>query len=360
VVGPMLYYYFGGARQRMLEQLADERDPARRWAKGVYGIITGGADCAYGDKRGLRVALRDWWDINDTEQFRTVFSELEAEEPRSKAEAAWCWVRAVNLARLAVGAQFISYAESWRLIVAILPRLQRSFTGWEDLGQSYLVARDDWVRENDIDPQAIASVEDNIDELRATVWRHVAFGQMLDFTRGRGKEYATADKLRVLGYITAAALEGAIRFRALLVAAAFVIVAAVFLGQAYLSSASAEKDLVGTWLGELVEAGSIDGRKYDARRWLMVIRPDRTATRTVRWYLGRQKQEEVVTQYEWSVNYDWGDNALVWRLVCKQNSPGYECEKAAYRFAANPSELRYSSGRAAFTMRKVSEDYRLP
>jgi hypothetical protein len=46
IVGPMLYYYFGGARQRVLEQLADERDPVRAWAKGVYGIITGGTDYA--------------------------------------------------------------------------------------------------------------------------------------------------------------------------------------------------------------------------------------------------------------------------------------------------------------------------
>jgi hypothetical protein len=92
----------------------------------------------------------------------------------------------------------------------------------------------------------------------------------------------------------------------------------------------------------------------------MVMRPDRTATLTMRWYLGRQKQGEVVTQYEWSVNYDWGEKALVWHLVCKQNPPGYECEKAAYRFAVNPSELRYSSGRAAFAMRKVSADHRLP
>jgi len=360
IVGPMLYYYFGGARQRVLEQLADERDPVRGWAKGVYGIITGGTDYAYEDKRKLRAVLREWWGINDTGQFQAFFSELRAEQPRSKPEAAWCWVRAVNLARMAAGAQFISYAESWRLIAVILPRIQVTFADWEDLGQSYLVARDDWVRENDINPQGVESVEHNINGLRATVWRNVAFGQQLDLTLRRGKEYATADKLRVLWYITAAAIEGAIRFRSLLVGAAFVIVAAVFLGQAFLSSTSAENDLVGTWLGELVEAGSIDDKKYDTRRWLMVMRPDRTATRTMRWYLGRQKQEEVVTQYEWSVNYDWGDKALVWRLVCKQNSPGYECEKAAYRFAVNPSELRYSSGRAAFTMRKVSADYRMP
>ena len=109
------------------------------------------------------------------------------------------------------------------------------------------------------------------------------------------------------------------------------IAAAVVLGQSFLYAASAEKDLVGTWVGERVESGSIDEKKYDTMRWLVVVRPDRTASRTMRLYLGRQRQEEVVTQYEWTVNYEWGVKDLVWRLACKENSPGHECSRATYR-----------------------------
>lgn len=360
IIGPMLYFYFGGAQQRALEQLADERDPVRRWAKGVFGIITGGTDYAYRDKDDLRVALRDWWGINGPEEFRAFFGGLAAEQPQSKPEAAWCWVRAVNLTRMAAGAKFISHDESWRLIAAILPRVQVSFAGWEDLGESYLVAWHAWLRDRNLDRRDVEDVEDNLNALRATVWRTMVFAQPLELARWKPGAYATADKFRVLWYIAAAAIESAIRFRVLLLAAAFVIAAGVLLGQAYLSSSSAEGELVGSWLGELSESGSIDGKKFDARRWLIVMRPDRTATRTMRFYLGRQMQEEVITQYEWSVSYGWQDKGLTWHVVCKQNSPGYECVRASYRISVNPNEIRYSSGRAAFTMRKVSAGYRLP
>ena len=121
--------------------------------------------------------------------------------------------------------------------------------------------------------------------------------------------------------------------------------------------------LCGPVFGELSESGSLDGKRYDAQRFLIVIRPDRTATQTIRWYLGRQRQDEVVTRYEWTVSYEWGVKDLVWRRVCKENPPGYECGSEAYRISIKDSELHYSGlgkGRGSTTMRKVASDYRLP
>ncbi len=413
VVGAMLYYYFGEARQRAQEQLADERDPVKRWAKGVYGIITGGIDYAYKDKRRLRTVLRERWGIKDAEEFHAYYRNLSAEQPQDQPKAAWCWVRAVNLARMAAGARFIDYGESWRLIAPVLPRIQTSFAGWEDLGQNYQ-ARDTWLREQSINPQDVENVEDNLNALRATVWRTMAFDQPLQLTQWRAGQHAIADRLRSLWDMAAAAIDSAIRrarqyatadrlrapwgmaaattdsstsragqhavadrlralwgmavaaidsatkFWLLLLVAAFAITAGLLLAEAYLSSNPAERELVGTWLGERGESGSIDGKKFDTMRWLMVIRPDRTATRTVRWYLGRRKQAEVVTQYEWSVSAQGRDQGLLWQLVCKENPPGYECTKSSYQVAVNANEIRYSSGKAAFVMRKVSADYRLP
>jgi hypothetical protein len=100
----LLYYYVGGARQRMLSEFADQHDPSRRWAHGVFGLISGAGDHAYEPSRALRRALGNWWDINTTDEFRARFAKLCAEQPSSKPEAAWCWVRAVNLARMAAGA----------------------------------------------------------------------------------------------------------------------------------------------------------------------------------------------------------------------------------------------------------------
>jgi hypothetical protein len=142
-----------------------------------------------------------------------------------------------------------------------------------------------------------------------------------------------------------------------------VIAAVIVWANAFRLGSAAEKDLVGNWLGELSGSGSLDGKRYDAQRFLMVIRPDRTATQTIRWYLGRQRQEEVVTRYEWTVSYEWGVRDLVWRRVCKQNPPGWECGSEAYRISIKENELHYSSmgkGQGSTTMRKVAADYRLP
>jgi hypothetical protein len=362
VVGAMLYYCFGGARQRLLEQFADEREPVRRWAKGVFGLITGGIDHGHGDQREVYFALREWWGINNAAQFRARYNELCAEPLHNKPDAAWCWVRAVNLARMAAGARFISNEESWRLIARVLPRIQSSFTGWEDLGQSYLAAWEAWLRACNIDRHRVESVEEAIKALREDVWHKVAFSEPLELGPESGRNQATTDKLRVLWYVVAGAIDLALRFRILLLIVAFVIAAAVLLAQSFLSAASTEKDLVGSWFGELVESGSIDVKKYDTRRWLMVIRPDRTASQTMRWYLGRQLQEEAVEHFDWTVGYEWSVKDLVWRQACKEISPGYQCEKRSFRISIDQGEMRYTSmsGRVGHTMRKVSADYRLP
>src|SRR5262245_57373657 len=137
IIGVMIYY-LRGTRRLFLAEFADDRDPVKRWAKGVFGIITGGTDYGHMDKREVRRGLSEWWDINNIDEFQDRFRELNAERPKSKPEAAWCWVRAANLARMAAGAQFISHDDSWRLVVPFLIRIQRSFIGWEELGKSYL------------------------------------------------------------------------------------------------------------------------------------------------------------------------------------------------------------------------------
>jgi len=363
ILGMMYFYLRGGTRQRLLAELADERDPVKRWAKGVFGIITGGIDYGHTDKNDLRHGLREWWGINNTEEFQDHFRELRAELPQSKPEAAWCWVRAVNLARMAAGAQFINQDDSWRLVFAFLLRIQRSFAGWEELGQSYLVAWEDWLREREINREDVENVADSIEALRQDVWPALPFDQPLQPGQSKAKANTATNELRVLWYAFAAAIVWAIDHKKLLFAACIPIAAVIVWANAFGIGSAAEKDLVGSWLGELSESGSLDGKRYDAQRFLIVVRPDRTATQTIRWYLGRQRLEEVVTRYEWTVGYEWGAKDLVWRRVCKENPPGWECGSEAYRISIKDNELRYSSmgkGRGSTTMRKVAADYRLP
>jgi len=363
IIGMMFYYLRGGTRQRLLAEFADERVPKRRWAKGVFGIITGGTDYGYADKRQLRLGLSEWWGINNTDEFQDRFRELHSELPRNKSEAAWCWVRAVNLARMAAGAQFISQDDSWRLVDTFLLRIQRTFAGWEELGQNYLVAREAWMRDREINREDVENVEESIEALREDVWRRLAFNQPLQPGQSQRKGKSWTDELRILSYAFAAALDWVISYWKLLLVPAFLIVVVIVWANEFSLGFAAEKDLVGTWLGEFSESGAIDGTRYDTKRFLVVVRPDRTATQTIRWYLGRQRQEEVVTRYEWTVGYEWRVKDLVWRRVCKENPPGWECESEAYRISIKDNELRYSGmgkGRVSTKLRKVAADYRLP
>jgi uncharacterized protein DUF1266 len=363
IIGIMLYYLLGGARQRLLAELADERDPVKRWAKGVFGIITGGTDYGHADKQELRRGLREWWGINNIDEFQERCRALIAEQPQSKPEAAWCWVRAVNLARMAAGAQLISQDTSWRLVVPFLNRIQKSFAGWEELGQSYLVAWEYWLREREINREDVENVADSIEALREDVWRRLPFNQPLQLGQSKAQGNPATDELRVIWYALAAGIVWAIDHKKLLFAACIPIAAVIVWANAFRSGSTAEKDLVGNWLGEVSRSDSLDGKRFDTQRFLIVIRPDRTATQTIRWYLGRQRQEEVVTQYEWTVGYEWAAKDLVWRRVCKQNPPGWECGSEAYRISIKENELSYSSmgkGRGSTTMRKVTADYRLP
>jgi len=355
----LLYYYFGGARQRVLSQYADENDPIRRWARGVFGLISGAGDHAYENSRALRLALSSWWDINNKDEFRARFAKLCAEQPSTKQEAAWCWVRAVNLARMAAGAGLVSHEVSWQLITQFLPRIQRVFSGWEDLGQNYLTASNAWLEERNIDRRSVEDVEDNINVLREGVWREVSFSEpLLRNPIAPPRPSRARELLHMLGL----AIDWAIEFRTPLIILAFAIGVVIVLAQSFLSTAFAKRDLIGTWAGELVEDGAIDSKKYNLRRWQIVVRPDQTGTQVMRWYLGRQRQEEAVEEFAWTLGFEWSVKDLVWRLTCKKISPGYECESKAYRLSIDNGGMRYRSisGRIEHTMRKVSADYALP
>jgi len=225
------------------------------------------------------------------------------------------------------------------------------------------VAWEDWLREREISREDVENVADSIEALRQDVWPATPFDQPLQPGQSKTKRNTAADELRVLWYAFAAAIVSAIDHKKLLFVACIPIAAVIVWANAFRLGSATEKDLVGTWLGELSESGTLDGKRYDAQRFLIVVRPDRTATQTIRWYLGRQRQEEVVTRYEWTVGYEWAAKDLVWRRVCKENPPGWECDSEAYRISIKDNELRYSSmgkGRGSTTMRKVAADYRLP
>lgn len=175
----VLIYFLSGRHKRARAFLADAKDPVRRWAKGVFGIITGGTDYAYEGKWDLRLAFQNSWEIETAEDFEEVFGELAAEAAADKERTAWQLVRAINLARMAAGAGFVDPEESWRMIGPLLPRVQKAFSGWEDLGRSYLAARDAWIREQGLQDEPMEDVEKNLAALRGGVWAETPYDQPL-------------------------------------------------------------------------------------------------------------------------------------------------------------------------------------
>lgn len=134
----------------------------------------------------------------------------------------------------------------------------------------------------------------------------------------------------------------------------FVVVAGAWLILSVQSAFSDEKALIGTWLGEVLESGTVEQKKFDARRWLTVIEPNRTARYTMRFYQGSQVQFEFAADMEWTLEDD------VWRLTCK--SAGAGCVNATYRITIAQDELRYTDvrSREEFRMRKVPTGHQLP
>jgi hypothetical protein len=117
---------------------------------------------------------------------------------------------------------------------------------------------------------------------------------------------------------------------------------------------SDERELIGTWLGEVTDGGTVEGKTFDSRRWLAVIEPNRTGRYTMRFYLGGQSQIEYTADFEWALEND------VWRVTCKSTGPG--CEDARYNISISGDEIRYTNARGGdtYAMRKVPAVYQLP
>ena len=246
------------------------------------------------------------------------------------------------------------------MITQFLPRIQRVFSGWEDLGQNYLTASNAWLEERNIDHRSVEDVEDNIDVLRESVGRGVSFDEpLLRNPIAPPRPSRARELLHMLGL----AIDWAIEFRVPLIILAFAIGVVIVLAHSFLSTAFAKRDLIGTWAGELVEDGAIK---------LQEIQPAAVANRRAIRSNGNPSHAVVPRPAASRGGRGGicvgtgvrmvGQGPRFWHLTCKKISPGYECERKAYRLSIDNGGMRYKSisGRVEHTMRKVSADYALP
>ena len=144
-----IWWTFVGKKQSA--QIADQTNPDKRWAGGVYTLVTGGTDYGYEDKWDVRLALSNSWSIENALDFQKRYAELtqlDTTTQQKTSALAWNLVRAVNLSRMAAGAAFISQEESWAQIATLKPKIQAHFDSWQSLGTAYVDAWRDWVSAN--------------------------------------------------------------------------------------------------------------------------------------------------------------------------------------------------------------------
>lgn len=174
----LLWWLFAGRKQQTAQ--ADQRDPRKQWAQGIYAVVSGGDDHGFSGKWDLRLALSNSWSINNEADFRRRFTELTTHGNNSKSELAWNLACAVNLSRMAAGAKFISNDESWHLIYPILPEIQKHFNDWNDFGTNYSIGYRQWISNGQINEKSLKDKMKDLPTLNSNVWNNINYSQPLN------------------------------------------------------------------------------------------------------------------------------------------------------------------------------------
>lgn len=149
---------------------ADSRIKLRRFAYGVYGIITRDYDYAH-TPRWTALVNREAWQLPDA-------SALDARVELLCAGDAFDLGRALILLRAGVGLSWLSDADSWLRALPVLRGLQTQCLGWEDYLKVYLRGRRRWLslpEDGSKDTLEMKQVLSNVAYIRKAVWRTTPF-----------------------------------------------------------------------------------------------------------------------------------------------------------------------------------------
>ena len=149
---------------------ADSRIKLRRFAYGVYGIVTRDYDYAHTPHWTASVN-REAWQLLDR-------AALEVRVGTLCAGDAFDLGRAVILLRAAVALGYFSDDESWSRVLLVLRALQTQCSSWEDYLTVYLRGRRRWLgllEDGSRDDAEMKQVLGNVVFIRKTVWRTTPF-----------------------------------------------------------------------------------------------------------------------------------------------------------------------------------------
>ena len=154
---------------------ADSRIKLRRFAYGVYGIVTRDYDYAH-TPRWTALVNREAWQLLDRAALEVRVSTLCAGD-------AFDLGRAVILLRAAVALGYFSDDESWSRVLPVLRALQTQCSSWEDYLTVYLRGRRRWLElpvDGSKDTPDMKQVLSNVIFIRKTVWRTTPFRLSLE------------------------------------------------------------------------------------------------------------------------------------------------------------------------------------
>lgn len=149
---------------------ADSRVKLRRFAYGVYGIVTRDYDYAH-TPRWTASVNREAWQFSDGGALHDRVQMLCGGD-------AFDLGRAVILLRAGVGLGWSSDADSWSQVLPVLRNLQTQCLGWEDYLKIYLRGRRHWLDlpiDGSKDTRDMKQVLSNVIFIRKAVWRTTPF-----------------------------------------------------------------------------------------------------------------------------------------------------------------------------------------
>lgn len=152
---------------------ADAEDPFRRWAQGAFGLVCGEWDYAYLGVGEAVALLARWWEVHGPVELIRTLDDLEGEP-----DHAWPLVRALVVARLGVGARWLSPDEAWGRARGIARRLRETYDDWPALAHAYVVARrlaTGLAADGSEDDDDMRAILDNVARLRETCWAQTPF-----------------------------------------------------------------------------------------------------------------------------------------------------------------------------------------
>jgi hypothetical protein len=169
-LGAFLWWWRSGADDP--RQVADKKHPRRRFAQGIMFILSRGHDYGYSPPAAARGPLNGSWDIHDGAAAIKTIKDLANSTATAPAELAFDLVRAVNVARLAAGAEYISQEQSFALVDVACRRLQAGFQSFEQIGELYAQKAAEWCRENGITGD---DTQQNVNWCREFEWPEIPF-----------------------------------------------------------------------------------------------------------------------------------------------------------------------------------------